>query len=75
MQNRKTIKDHKEAWDELVMLCNELESNKAKLSIVEFVVGEKKAYEARLFEEPMQEGGNKVLNIIRSFHPNWLWIY
>lgn len=45
-----TNKDCNEARDELVMLCNELESRKAGFFVVESVVGYRKNYEAKLFE-------------------------
>lgn len=45
-----TNKDCNEARDELVMLCNELESWKARFFVVEFAVGYRKNYEAKLFE-------------------------
>lgn len=34
-------------------------------------VAEMKAYEVKLFEKFVQEGENRVLNIIRKFHPEW----
>lgn len=67
-----TNKDCNEARDELVMLCNELESRKAGFFVVESVVGYRKNYEAKLFEQSMQEGGNRVLDIIWICHPKWI---
>lgn len=46
-----------------------LESSKAKLSTIESVLAERKAYEAKIVEESMQERVNEVFDIIRSFHP------
>lgn len=52
------IKDRNEAQDKLVMLCNELESSKAILSAVKSMVVDRKAYDAKYFEEFMLVGRN-----------------
>lgn len=44
-----TLKDFKEVLDEIILLCKELESSEAKLSMMESAVVEKKAFRAKHF--------------------------
>lgn len=61
--------------NEIILLCNDLESYKAKLAIAESNLDEGHAREAKLIEESIQESGNKFLLYLGAFTLNVIWIF
>lgn len=69
MEQFLVVRDLNSERNEMIVLRNNLKSYKANFIITESNLAERNARKAKLIEESMQEGGNKVLNVIRSFHP------
>lgn len=55
--------------EKMVLFYKEVENSEAKFSTVESTAVERNAYKVKLIEEFTQERGNKVLCIIKKFHP------